>query len=874
MEGSDHTRPPLRRTPGAGGDGNPPRAQRRASGSSRGASSSGRGASRGRSTGRPKGPASPKRSAKAAKTREAKPRRVWRLILASLFVLLVALVVTGIVAYSAIARQLPDPTKQLHGSDQTSRLLDRNGTLITRLFAEQNRTSVSLKDMPRALQDAVVSTEDMRFYQHTGVDPLGIARAMWTDASTGRMAQGGSTITQQYVKNAFTTDERTLKRKVMEAMLAYEVERKYSKDKILEMYLNTIYFGHGAYGVETAAQVYFGKPVGKLDLAESAMLAGIIKSPGRYSPHVNKAAAKARRHTVLTQMLQQGHIDQAASVVADAAPFRLAPLKAKATVAPYFVEYVKSDLIEQFGADAVFRGGLTVHTTLDLKMQSSAEKAVTSALGRKGDPSAALVAIDPASGEVRAMVGGSDFGHQQYNVAVQGHRQPGSAFKPFVLVSALEQGVSPERTFESGPVALTTPGGGAVWKVTGAGGDRSGPMRLREATEKSVNSVFAQLILQIGVEKAAEKARKMGIATPVLAVPAIALGGLDEGVSPLEMASAYGTLADGGVHVPAHGIAQVTAPDGHVLFRAAVKGDRAVSAKVAYLATDMLEGVITKGTGTSAGIGRPAAGKTGTTQAYRDAWFAGYTPQLVASVWVGYTDSQKEMTSVHGRKVTGGSFPAQIWADFMRSALSAVPEQDFHEPDGLTTATLCLDTGLLATGYCPNKGAGLFLSDSMPKTCTVHTGPKLVTVPSVVGMTSGAAQTALTKDGFVVSVAEGKATTASAGTVLAQDPPAGTKAREKTTVMITVAGKKTPQRPVTAIMSFAFGSGGLIVTFDGSSSKGPAPLTLEWDFGDGHKGVGKVVSHTYGKKGSYTVTLRVTAADGRTASFSQAVKVE
>jgi penicillin-binding protein 1A len=861
MDGPSFDRPPLR--PGAAEDAS---THRKRSGTTRPAGR--RKAATARRTVPVKKPAQPK-----ADHRPRKPGAAWRILLAALLLAIVAASVAGCSVYSAMAKQLPDPTKPLLGRDQTSKIVDRDGRTIADLFAEQNRTNVKLADIPPALQHAVVATEDNRFYQHSGVDLWGTARALWTDAVQQRKAQGGSTITQQYVKNAFTNQERTVQRKISEAMLAYQVEKRFSKDQILEMYLNTIYFGHGAYGIERAAEVYFGKPVGKLDVAESAMLAGVIKSPGRYSPRIDPVAARARRHVVLGQMRDQGYLDDATYRAADAEAFALAKATKDSATAPYFVEYVKNTLVERFGADLVYRGGLTVRTTLDLGMQQAAEKAVAESLNRKGDPSAALVAIDPRSGEVRAMVGGSDFGSQQYNIAVQGHRQPGSAFKPFVLVAALEDGVSPEQTFESGPVELTPAGASTPWKVTGASGDRSGPMRLREATEKSVNSVFAQLILQVGADKVVDAAKSLGIVTPVTPVPAIALGGLEQGVSPLEMASAYGTLANGGVHAAAHGILDVKDPSGKVLFTSSSKGQKSISAAVAYLATDMLKGVISKGTGTGADIGRPQAGKTGTTQAYRDAWFVGYTPQLVASVWVGYPDAAREMTSVHGRKVTGGSFPAEIWASFMKTALQDTPKQDFtHPPDGLTTETVCLDTGLLATDYCPRTADSLFLSTALPKTCNVHKGPQKVVVPSVLGMTRSAAETALKDAGFDVTVSSRLVSGVASGTVAAQAPAAGAKAVKGSTVTITLGGvaKATAKKP-TAAFTLAVASDGLGVDVDASASTGKTPLQFDWAFGDGENGTGATVSHPYTAKGTYRITLTVTDAAGRTATTSRTV---
>ncbi|HEY3317308.1 MAG TPA: PBP1A family penicillin-binding protein [Coriobacteriia bacterium] len=861
MDGSSFERPPLRRQPGD----EPPAHPRGAGGTRRP-----RRAPKKRATPRLKAPA-----AQRAK-RPAGRRKGWRIALLALLLAVVALSVVGCAMYSSMLGQLPDPGKPLRGRDQTSHLLDRKGRVIADLFAEQNRTSVKLSEMPASLQHAVVATEDERFYRHQGVDLWATGRALWTDVVLGRKAQGGSTITQQYVKNAFTNQERTLKRKVQEAMLAYQVEKRFSKEHILEMYLNTIYFGHGAYGVERASEVYFGKPVGKLDVAESAMLAGVIKSPGRYSPRIDPEAARKRRRVVLSQMRDQGFIDASTFAEADAEAFKLASPRKAGGVAPYFVEYVKNTLVEKFGADLVYRGGLSVRTTLDLDMQRAAEKAVADTLDRKGDPSAALVAIEPATGEVRAMVGGSDFDTQQYNVAVQGHRQPGSAFKPFVLAAALQNGVSPEQTFESGPVELMPQGSTTAWKVTGAGGDRTGPMRLREAAERSVNSVFAQLILQIGPQKVVDAAHALGILTPVRPLPAIALGGLEQGVSPLEMASAYGTLANGGVAMPAHGIAEVRDAGGTVLLAGEVKPQRAVTAAVAYLTTDILKGVIARGTGTSAEIGRPAAGKTGTTQAYRDAWFAGYTPQLSAAVWVGYPDAAKEMTSVHGRKVTGGSFPAQIWSLFMKKALTGTPKSDFPVPaSGLTTETICLDTGLAATDYCPRKGEGLFLSDALPKPCGLHSGPPKVAVPAVIGLTRGAAEAALKKAGFGVAAVEAAGSSATSGTVTSQDPAAGTLAPQDSTVTIAIAGAggQTSARPTAAFTS-TFGGSSFTVVFDGSPSAGQGSLKFAWDFGDGTTGSGRAATHAYATKGKYVVTLRVTDSAGRSGSTARTIHLK
>ena len=793
-----------------------------------------------------------------------------------LLTLLVALLITGGVVYASISASLPDPNAALgKGRDQTTTILDRDGRVLTRLYAEQNRSDRTLDRIPTALKQAVIATEDQRFYEHAGVDPTGIARAVVNDVVLRRKAQGGSTITQQYVKQAFVGTESTLRRKVAEAMLANRIEKRYSKDEILELYLNTIYFGHGAYGVESAAQAYFGKSVEKLSVPEAAMIAGVIKSPGRYSPYLEPAAAKNRRDTVLGQMRAQNYLKAEAYAKAVATPVKTSGLKSAATAAPYFVEWIKQLLGEKYGQEQIYRGGLVVRTTLDLAAQRAAEKAISGALDHKGDPSAALVAVEPGTGAVIAMVGGRDFKTQQYNVAVQGQgRQPGSAFKPFVLATALDQGVSPEKTFESGPVKLAV--GSQTWSVTGAGGGARGPMRLRKATEKSVNSVYAKLILDVSPEKVVATAEKLGLRKGMNPVPTIALGGLETGVTPLEMADAYATLAAGGRHAVPYGIAEVKDAKGKVLFTAKAQTDDAIEPAVAYLTTDILRGVIAHGTGKSAAIGRPAAGKTGTTQEYRDAWFVGYTPQISAAVWVGFPGEQKAMTSIHGGPVTGGSIPAKIWAEFMRGALKGQAEKEFAKPAGLKRATVCLETGLAATQFCPSKGSELFLDETRLASCTKHAAPAIVKVPSLVGMTKQAALALLGRVKLAVTVTEADVAGVSAGTVAAQTPAAGSVATTQTVVTLTVSnGGVANSAPTAGYQLPAKVKAGRAVPLDGSASRDDGTIvTWYWEFGDSATGSGAKVTHAWAAIGDYDVTLWVTDDHGQQASITKRLHVQ
>ncbi|HSK47357.1 MAG TPA: PBP1A family penicillin-binding protein [Coriobacteriia bacterium] len=783
----------------------------------------------------------------------------------------VAVGVTGCAVYTSMSSNLPDPdVRQARGRDQSTVIADRNGKTLVRLYAEQNRQDVALEKIPEHLRQAVIATEDQRFYEHEGVDPLGIARAVVVDVIRQEKAQGGSTITQQYVKQAFVTSEKTLKRKIQEAILARKVEQRYSKDEILELYLNTIYFGHGAYGVEAASRVYFGKSVEDVSVAQAAVLAGVIKSPGRYSPHLDKEAALARRNTVLSQMKAEEYLSAEEYAEAVDKKLKVVDLKPLSTRAPYFVEWIKNNLIDKYGKQAVYRGGLRVKTTLDLKMQKAAENAVSSVLNQKGDPSAAVVAIRPSTGEVVAMVGGRNFSKQQYNVAVQGQRQPGSAFKPFVLATALKEGVSPEQSFKSG--ARTFQVGSQTWRVTGSS---TKAMRLRAATEKSVNSVFAQLILDVGPEDVVATGEKMGLHKGIEPVPAIALGGLEDGVSPLEMARAYATLASGGRRPATYGIARVADLDGKVLQKTKPKSVRALDPAVAYLTTDILTGVIERGTGTAAQIGRPAAGKTGTTQQYRDAWFVGYTPDLVTAVWVGYPDSQKEMDSVHGISVTGGTLPAQIWSRFMKSALEGSDVEQFVRPAGLTRVKVCSETGGAVTEFCPKPISALVLVKSKPEPCEEHTKPEEVKVPSVVGLTKVDALAKLEKATLKVTVKERQVSGAEDGTVVSQNPAAGTKVDAESGITIVVAtGGASSDAPVPSFEGPATAKAGEKVSYDASPSTDDGRIvSYYWEFGDGGTATKQKVSHAWSSPGVYEITLWVTDDAGLQGSITRRVTV-
>ena len=570
----------------------------------------------------------------------------------------------------------------------SSQVFDSQGKLITTLHSDQNRLPIDINKVPKNLQNAFIAAEDNRFYDHIGVDPIGILRAVVTNLTNRGIAQGGSTITQQLAKNAFLSQDQTLKRKIQEAILALELERKYSKKEILEMYMNQIYFGRGAYGIQTAAHTYFGKDVGDLTLAECAMIAGLPKSPNYYSSSVNEATA--RKNVVVGQMEKYGYITPSQ---AEEAKKSSLDIKQKSTSntpdeTAYFIDYVTQEIAQKYGDDALYKDGLKIYTTLDTDKQHAAVQAMRHLPETHTDdqgltqPQGAIISIDPKTGHILAMVGGR--GQDSFNRASMAVRQPGSAFKPFVYMTAMEHDMTPDTIMEDKKVEY----GG--WSPHNADNSYQGRMPLWKALALSVNTVAVQLADKVGPSNVIANAKKLGITTLVEDgspnddnLASAALGGLTKGVTPLEMAAAYGAFANKGVYIKPTAIVKILDRNGNVLEdnSSDVQKTQVMSEKTAYEMTSMLEGVIARGTGTAASIGRPAAGKTGTTDDNHDAWFIGYTPDIVTAVWVGDDTGSQSLGEIYG-----GTVPAQIWHDYMASAVSGTSADDFDVPAGMGKA--------------------------------------------------------------------------------------------------------------------------------------------------------------------------------------------
>jgi penicillin-binding protein 1A len=585
--------------------------------------------------------------------------------------------------------------RQLRQPERTQ-VYDRRGRVIEVLKDEQDRIVVPLDKISPLLQNAVIAAEDARFYEHKGVDDRGIMRAAVTNLLTGQVSQGGSTITQQLVRNSYPDlKDISIVRKIKEAALAAQLEGKLSKQEILHRYLNRVYFGAGYYGVEAASKGYFGKHASEVTLAQAATLAGVIREPVSSEPRAHPDRAKLLRDSVLQRMAQLGMVPAERVAKAQKLPVRIQPPRTVGGRYPWFIDGLRRQLqddprlgkTKEGRTQRLFEGGLRIHTTLDADMQRAAEQAVDRLRPPTG-PDIALVAIDPRDGGVRAVVGGRNWEKGSYNAALQGPgRQPGSSFKTFVLTAALDAGISPDSVWESSGFDQLVCG--TRWNVANYEGGGSGPVSVRDATRRSVNGVYGRLMEKLCPEKVASMAERLGIPTiaPRFRTPAMALGSAE--VHPIDMASAYATLANlGEYHKPTF-FEKIDHRSGKPVIDEPNKGERRISAALAWQVTDILKGVIRGGTGTRANIGRPAAGKTGTNQSYRDAWFVGYTPQLAVAVWMGYPEGQKSMFNVQGvARVAGGTIPAQVWHDFMAVAMANQPVMDWPKPSEQLTYTI------------------------------------------------------------------------------------------------------------------------------------------------------------------------------------------
>ena len=603
------------------------------------------------------------------RTRSRNPIALGILLLFSAIALGGLSVVGYVAATAASAPNLGELKAIDKGS--SSLILAADGSRLGYVQSDEVRTPIPEHQMPEDVRDATVSIEDERFFEHDGVDYEAIVRAGVKNITSGETVQGGSTITQQLVRALYIKDaQRNFDRKIREAKLASEFEKRHSKQYILKEYLNSVPYGtvngRTAIGIEAAAETYFSKHARDLTLSEAALLAGLPQAPSQYNPFRSPQAAIERRNEVLTKMAENGYISRRRANRAAQTSLGLEQGRRYTTKRePYFFDFVSEQLIERYGVAVYRRGGLKVHTTIDPRLQEAGRNAINNQLNLPGDPSSAVVAIDPATGYIKAMASSGTYGDRSFNLAAQGHRQPGSAFKTMVLTTAIRKGVDPNSTFyTSKPLSLDIEGYGP-WKVQTYDKSYGGTMDLVQATLKSDNTVYAQLDVDLGPKEVRETAKLMGITTKLDAVPSEGLGGLRLGVSPLEMANAYATLAAGGIRSKPKAIKRVEFTDGKSDDLGKPERKRVFPDGVAYEVTKILEQNVQSGTGTKASIGCPAAGKTGTTDNFNDAWFVGYTPKLATSVWVGYPNALQEMRGVHGIDVAGGTFPAQIWHDFM-----------------------------------------------------------------------------------------------------------------------------------------------------------------------------------------------------------------
>ncbi|MDD5132754.1 MAG: penicillin-binding protein 1A [bacterium] len=594
-----------------------------------------------------------------------------------------------------------------------TRFYDIHNAVIAEMFSER-RTVVPLQKIPVDLQNAVIATEDERFFKHWGIDLRGIGRAFVNNLFRGRVVEGGSTITQQLARALFLTQDRTFQRKIKEALLSLQIEKKYTKEEILQMYLNQVFFGHGAFGVEQASRIYFGKHVQDLNLAECALLAGMLRAPKAYSPFNKPNSAQRRAQTVLSLMYHQKYITKEERDKALQYKYYTQRPTYVLNASPYFIENIKIDLEDKYGTDAIYKGGLQIYTTLDLGMQRAAEKA----LDRKLTPydvaastdapvQCGLVAIDPKNGQIRALVGGRSFEKSQFNRVTQAKRQPGSAFKTFVFTAALENGLTPSSLIDDSPVTLV---GGDEKEWTPQNYDKEfwGPTTLRRALESSRNVCAVKLIVQLTPETVINYAKRLGIQSPLGNNLSLSLGTSE--VTLQEITSAFCTFANYGIRTIPYSVIMIKDASGNILEQNIPEEQPVLSEQTTYLMTNLLKGVVKNGTGYGArALGRPCAGKTGTSNDYRDAWFIGYTPDLACGVWIGYDDHR-----IIGEKQTGGVIACPIWTDFMEQSLQNFPASDFKIPSKIKQVKIDHKSGLLAPPGWPNPFLESYLAGTEP----------------------------------------------------------------------------------------------------------------------------------------------------------------
>jgi 1A family penicillin-binding protein len=715
--------------------------------------------------------------------------------------------VIALIAAACSVEPIEDPGIGAGGLSSTVYAAD--GSVLTYFHAGEDRVLVTYDDLPTDLVNAVVAIEDQRFWLHGGIDAQAVARAVQTNYEAGEIIEGGSTITQQYVKNVLLSPEVSLDRKLEEAALAIALEETLTKEEILERYLNTVYFGNGAYGIAAAAKRYFDKTPAELTLAESATLAGMIQDPPFYDPYENPNAVLARRTTVLDKMVELGWLDQTSAAIAEGTDLVVQPRgNADLMRFPYFTEEARRRLLadpalgdtpeERF--ELLHHGGLHIYTTIDPAAQMAAEAAINSVLPDTG-PAAALVAIDPRNGHVIALVGGRDYYDPldpvaQFNLATMGLRQPGSSFKVFTLAAALEAGIGLDAQFVGGrAITIDTPTG--KWRVMNYNNLKFPNLTLGEATVFSVNTVYAQVIDIVGPERVAEIASVSGISTPIDPLHSLALG--TQEVTVLDMASAYSTFAAGGLHIEPAFVTRIEDAEGNVIYESVPTARRVLDSEIADQVTAALTEAVRRGTGQQAKIGRPVAGKTGTTEGHYDAWFVGYTPELVAAVWVGYPQGDHPLESPYTPyTITGGSWPAQIWARFASGTLSGVPYSELPDVDNddLVPVDIDLSTGFLAGPLCPRSHvATIYVRPEEAPTalCPIHNPdgmPNLVpgTVPAVTELDLADAVSLLEAAGYEITAQWVGAADRVPGTVMVQYPAAGSDLATGSTVQLTVVG--------------------------------------------------------------------------------------